>query len=263
MAHVNDDRAYEILAPEVDAAILGILETCQFTLGKEVATFEEEFAAYTQSKHGIGVNTGTSALHLALLAAGVGPGDEVITVTFTFVATVAAIHYSGAKPVFVDIDPVTFTMDPKAIAAAITPRTKAIIPVHLYGQPADMDPILEIARRHAPREEQGGARRNQHVAMGDVVGDETHEVAGRVDPHRFLDDLGAIFGILGAAPIDIGKAGHLEHHQGHDILRRVVARDHQEGDEVGQLGLDKPALAFDLEQQIMIILFSAFSSSVR
>jgi dTDP-4-amino-4,6-dideoxygalactose transaminase len=94
------------------------------------------------------VNTGTSALHLALIAAGIGPNDEVITVPFTFVATVASIYYTGATPVFVDIDPRTFTMDVNAIEAAITEKTKAIIPVHLYGQPADMDPILDIAKRH-------------------------------------------------------------------------------------------------------------------
>lgn len=139
---------YASIRGEVNGAIQGVLDSCQFTLGSEVAAFEEEFAAYSQAKHGIGMNSGTSALHLALLAAGVGPGDEVITVPFTFVATVAAIHYSGAKTVFVDIDPRSFTMDVTAIEAAITPRTKAILPVHLYGQPADMDPILEIAKRH-------------------------------------------------------------------------------------------------------------------
>lgn len=139
---------YVGIKDEVNAAIQHVLETCQFTLGAEVAEFEKEFAAYCSGQHGIGVNTGTSALHLSLLAAGIGPGDEVITVPFTFVATVAAIHYSGAKTVFVDIDPQTFTMDVKSIEAAITERTKAIIPVHLYGQPADMDPILEIAKRH-------------------------------------------------------------------------------------------------------------------
>ena len=139
---------YLSIKDEVDAAIQGILNSCQFTLGSEVAEFEKEFAAYCQSTHGIGVNTGTSALHLALLAAGVGPGDEVITVPFTFVATVSAIDYTGATPVFVDIDPRSFTMDVAAIEAAITPRTKAILPVHLYGQPADMDPILDIAKRH-------------------------------------------------------------------------------------------------------------------
>jgi dTDP-4-amino-4,6-dideoxygalactose transaminase len=139
---------YGSIKDEVNAAIQGVLESCQFTLGSEVAAFEAEFAAYCQTKHGIGVNTGTSALHLALLAANVGPGDEVITVPFTFVATVSAISYTGATPVFVDIDPHTFNMDPGAIEAAITKKTKAIVPVHLYGQPADMDPILEIARRH-------------------------------------------------------------------------------------------------------------------
>jgi dTDP-4-amino-4,6-dideoxygalactose transaminase len=137
---------YASIKDEVNTAIQGILESCQFTLGSEVAAFEKDFAAYCQSTHGIGVNSGTSALHLALLAAGVGKGDEVITVPFTFMATVSAIDYTGAKTVFVDIDPKTFTMDPTKLEAAITRKTKAIIPVHLYGQPADMDPILQIAR---------------------------------------------------------------------------------------------------------------------
>ena len=139
---------YHSIKAEIDAAVLSVLESCQFTLGAEVTKFEEEFAAFCGSRFGIGVNTGTSALHLALLAAHIGPGDEVITVPFTFVASVAAIHYTGARTVFVDIDPRTYTMDPLALEAAITPRTKAIIPVHLYGQCADMDPILAIARKH-------------------------------------------------------------------------------------------------------------------
>lgn len=139
---------YRSIKDEVNAAIQGVIERCEFTLGSEVAAFEKEFAGYCQVEHGIGVNTGTSALHLALLAAGVGKGDEVITVPFTFVATVSAIDYTGARPVFVDIDPKTFTMDVNALEAAITEKTKAIIPVHLYGQMADMDPILEIARKH-------------------------------------------------------------------------------------------------------------------
>ncbi|HUO05327.1 MAG TPA: DegT/DnrJ/EryC1/StrS family aminotransferase [Candidatus Binataceae bacterium] len=139
---------YHSIKGEIDRAISGVLESSQFILGKEVAAFEEEFAAYSGAKHGIGVNTGTSALHLSLLAAGVGPGDEVITVPFTFVATVAAILYTGATPVYVDIDPKFYTMDPAKLERAISPRTKAIIPVHLYGQPADMDPIMEIARRN-------------------------------------------------------------------------------------------------------------------
>jgi dTDP-4-amino-4,6-dideoxygalactose transaminase len=140
---------YRALKPEIDAAIAKVLESSEFVLGSEVARFEEEFAAYCGAAHGVGVNSGTSALHLALLAAGVGPGDEVITVPYTFVATTAAIRYTGATPVFVDIDPRTYMIDVPQIEARITPHTKAILPVHLYGQPCDMDPILEIARRHS------------------------------------------------------------------------------------------------------------------
>lgn len=133
---------------EIDAAIARVLESSQFVLGDEVAAFEEEFATYCGARYGIAVNSGTSALHLALLAAGIGPGDEVITVPFTFVATVAAIRYTGARPVFMDIKPRSYTMDVTQIEDALTERTKAILPVHLYGQPADMDPILEIAQRY-------------------------------------------------------------------------------------------------------------------
>src|SRR5215467_8250474 len=139
---------YRSIKCEIDAAIAGVLESGQFALGPEVAAFEQEFSAYCGTAECIALNSGTSALHLALLAAGVGPGDEVITVPFTFVATVAAILYAGARPVFVDIDPQTYTMAVEQIENAITKRTKAILPVHLYGQPADMDPILAIARRH-------------------------------------------------------------------------------------------------------------------
>ena len=139
---------YHSIKPEVDAAIARVLESGQFILGEEVAAFEEEFADYCDVQFGVGVNSGTSALHLALLAAGIGPGDEVITVPLTFVATVAAICYSGARPVFVDVDPFSFNIDVTKIEAAITERTRAIVPVHLYGQPADMAPILDIAQRH-------------------------------------------------------------------------------------------------------------------
>jgi dTDP-4-amino-4,6-dideoxygalactose transaminase len=139
---------YQQMKPEIDAAVARAIDSAQFVLGPEVAAFEERFAAYCNVRHCLAVNSGTSALHLALLAAGVGPDDEVITVSMTFVATTAAILYSGARPVFVDVDPVTWTMDPSLIEAAITPRTKAILPVHLHGLMADMDAIMEIARRH-------------------------------------------------------------------------------------------------------------------
>jgi dTDP-4-amino-4,6-dideoxygalactose transaminase len=124
-----------------------VLDTGQFILGPAVTRFERAFAQYCATSDAVGVNSGTSALHLALLAAGVGPGDEVVTVPFTFVASVAAIEYAQAKPVFVDVEPGYYTMDPARLDDAITPRTKAIMPVHLYGQPADMAPIMEIARR--------------------------------------------------------------------------------------------------------------------
>jgi dTDP-4-amino-4,6-dideoxygalactose transaminase len=139
---------YRSIKDEIDGAVLGVLDSAAFVLGPEVARFEEQFARYHTAAHAVAVNTGTSAVHLALLAAGVGPGDEVITTPFTFVATVAAIRYSGAKPVFVDVDPVSMTLDPGAIESVITSRTKVIMPVHLYGQPADMDLIAAIAERH-------------------------------------------------------------------------------------------------------------------
>jgi len=138
---------YESIRGEIDPAVLRVLGSGSYVQGAEVRLLEQEFAAYSGARHAIAVNSGTSALHLALLAAGIGPGDEVITVAHTFVATVAAILYAGAVPVLVDIDPETFTIDVQRIEAAITPRTRAIVPVHLYGHPADMDPILDIARR--------------------------------------------------------------------------------------------------------------------
>ena len=139
---------YRQIKPEIDVAIARVVDSAQFVLGPEVGAFEERFAAYCGTTYCIALNSGTSALHLGLLAAGIGPGDEVITVSMTFVATTAAILYCGAKPVFVDIDRYTWTMDPNLVEAAVTPRTKAILPVHLHGLTADMDPIIEVARRH-------------------------------------------------------------------------------------------------------------------
>jgi dTDP-4-amino-4,6-dideoxygalactose transaminase len=139
---------YASIKPELDAAVLKVLASGQYVLGDEVAAFEEEFASFCGVRHAIAVNTGTSALHLALLAAGVGSGDEVITVPFTFVASAAAICMAGARPVFLDIGPASLTMDPAQLEKAITRRTKAILPVHLYGQMADMDTIMAIARHH-------------------------------------------------------------------------------------------------------------------
>src|ERR1700680_3350029 len=139
---------YQELKSEIDAAVARVLESGQFVLGSDVAALEEEFARYSQVHYAVGVTSGTTALHLALVAAGIGPGDEVLTTPFTFYATAAAIGWVGATPVYVDIDPSTFNIDVRRMEAAITKRTRAILVVHLYGQPADMDPILDIARRH-------------------------------------------------------------------------------------------------------------------
>ncbi len=139
---------YRKIKPEVDAAIHGVLESGQFILGKEVGEFECQVAGYLGVQYAVGCASGTDALQIAMMALGIGPGDEVITTPFTFVATTETIVLLGAKPVYVDIDPRTFNIDPDKIESAITTRTKAIIPVHLYGQAADMDPIMDIARRH-------------------------------------------------------------------------------------------------------------------
>ncbi len=127
-------------------AITRVLDGMTLFLGPEQEAFEREFATYCGAAHGVGVSNGTDALNLALRAVGVGPGDEVITVSNTFIATVEAIHLVGARPVFVDVDPETYTMDWSQLESALTPRTRAILPVHLFGHPADMDPILAFAR---------------------------------------------------------------------------------------------------------------------
>lgn len=139
---------HDPLRAEITAAINEVIDQNAFAGGPFVTKFEEDFAKYCKTKHALGVANGTDALWFALLGYGVGPGDEVITVPNSFIATAEAISFCGATPVFVDIDPKTYTMNPALIEAAITPKTKAIIPVHLYGQTADMDPIMEIARRH-------------------------------------------------------------------------------------------------------------------
>ncbi|UCF31683.1 MAG: DegT/DnrJ/EryC1/StrS family aminotransferase [bacterium] len=142
---------YQGLKDEIEEGIGEVLETARFILGPNVQSLEEEVASYCGVKHAVGVASGTDALHLALRACGIGAGDEVITSPFTFIATAEAISYTGARPVFVDIDPRTFNIDPDLIEKAITGRTKAVLPVHLFGQPVDMDPIRDICRRHSLR----------------------------------------------------------------------------------------------------------------
>ena len=139
---------YKRIKAEIDGAALRVLQSGQYILGKEVSEFENEIARYLDVKHAIGCASGTDALMVALMALGIGSGDEVITTPFTFVATTEMIVLLGAKPIYIDIDPVTYNIDPLKVEAAITNNTKAIIPVHLYGQSVDMDPLLEVANRY-------------------------------------------------------------------------------------------------------------------
>jgi dTDP-4-amino-4,6-dideoxygalactose transaminase len=168
---------YARIKPELDGAIQRVLDNASFILGAEVAQFEAAFADYIGVKHAISVSSGTAALQLALLACGIGAGDEVITTPHTFFATAEMVSQVGARPVFVDIRPDTYNLDPDLIERAITPATRAIIPVHLYGQAADMGPILAIARRHGLRviedaaQAHGAAYCGQRCgSLGDIAG---------------------------------------------------------------------------------------------
>jgi dTDP-4-amino-4,6-dideoxygalactose transaminase len=146
---LGDLRAqYALLKDEILASLNEVAESTAYVLGPKVAAFEKDFAAYAGTKHCVGVNSGTSALHLALICAGVGAGDEVISVPMTFIATSWAISYASATPVYVDVDPDTATMDASQVEKKITKKTKALLPVHLYGQAADMEPLLDVSKRH-------------------------------------------------------------------------------------------------------------------
>jgi len=166
----NPLAQYQAHKAEIDAAIQKVLDKGWYILGEETSAFEAEFAAYIGVAHGIGVGNGTDALHVALAACSIGPGDEVITVSHTAVATVVAIELCGATPVLVDIEPDYYTLDPLKLEAAISPRTKAVIPVHLYGQPADLTPILEIARKHGLKVIEDCAQAHGAVYHGRRVG---------------------------------------------------------------------------------------------
>jgi dTDP-4-amino-4,6-dideoxygalactose transaminase len=156
--------------PELEEALEGVCKNAHFILGPAVDAFEAQFAEYCGAWHCIGLNNGTSALHLALLAAGVGPGDDVITTPHSWVSTAWAISYVGARPVFVDIDPVTYTLDAKLVEPAITPRTKALLPVHLYGQAADLRPLVDLAKAHDLTLIEDAAQAHGAVYEGSRVG---------------------------------------------------------------------------------------------
>lgn len=178
------------LHDEIMAAVGRVVASGRFVQGPEVARFEADFAKVSGTDHAACVNSGTSALHLALLALGIGPGDEVITAPMTFVATTAAIGYVGAKPVFVDVDPRRWTLDPGAIEAAITPRTKALMPVHLHGLSADMDPIMEIARHRGLKVIEDAAQSHAATYRGRPTGSFGDAAAFSFYPGKNLGALG-------------------------------------------------------------------------
>lgn len=163
-------RQYSILKPEFDAAMKNVIESGKFIMGDDVKLFEEEFAGYCSAKYGIGVNSGTDALFIGLQSMGIKSDDEVITVSYTYIATALAVSFTGAKPVFVEIDPTTYNIDPKDIEKAITKKTKAILVVHLYGHPVDMDPVLKIAQRHGLRVMEDSAQAHGAEYNGKKVG---------------------------------------------------------------------------------------------
>jgi dTDP-4-amino-4,6-dideoxygalactose transaminase len=183
-------KQFSSLRDEIRAALDRVCSNASFILGEEVAEFEKEFASYCEVKYCVGLNSGTSALHLALLALGVKPGDEVITTPNTFIATAEAICYAGAKPVFVDIDPKTANLDPALIEPAITERTKAILPVHLYGRPADMDPVLETARKHSLAVIEDACQAHGARYRGRRVGSIGHAAAFSFYPSKNLSAYG-------------------------------------------------------------------------
>jgi dTDP-4-amino-4,6-dideoxygalactose transaminase len=212
---------YESIKTELDSAIQRVVDSAEFILGNEVAAFEQEFAAFCQATHAVGISSGTEALHLALHACNVRSGDEVITTPFTFIATAEAISMCGAKPVFVDIDPHTFNIDPDRIEHALTPRTKAIVPVHLYGQVAPMSAICNIAQRHGLLVIEDAAQAHGATLNGKAVGQFGHAAAFSFYPGK---NLGA-YGDAGAVVTndraladrvrmfrDHGRTGKYEHH---------------------------------------------------
>jgi len=172
---VDLQAQFRIIKPEIMGAIEGVLESMQLFLGPQSQEFEREFSQFCGCSHGVGLSTGTDALALALRACDIGPGDEIITVANTFIATVEAIALVGARPVFVDIDPETYTMDWRQLDQVLTSRTRAIIPVHLYGHPVDMQPVLDFAQSHGLRviedasQAHGATYKGQRVgSMGDI-----------------------------------------------------------------------------------------------
>lgn len=187
---VDLQAQYQSIQEDVQAAVTGVMERCDFVLGSAVNDFEKAFATYCNSAYGVGVDSGYSALEILVYAYGIGPGDEVIAPANTFIATTLAITNTGATPVLVEMDPQTYNIDPAKIEAAITPATKAIMPVHLYGQPADMDPIMEIAAKHNLVVIEDASQAHGACYKGKRVGSIGHAAAFSLYPGKNLGAYG-------------------------------------------------------------------------
>jgi dTDP-4-amino-4,6-dideoxygalactose transaminase len=183
-------RQHESVRDEVGAAIDRVLQSGVFSLGAAVEAFERQYADYCGAKHCLGVANGTAAVHLAVAACGIGPGDEVITTAHTYVGTGFAVSYTGATPVFVDIDPDSYNMDASLVEGMITPRSKAIVPVHMHGQPVDMDPLLEVAREHGLWVIEDASQSHGATYKGRKVGSLGHIAAFDCYPHKNLGAYG-------------------------------------------------------------------------
>jgi dTDP-4-amino-4,6-dideoxygalactose transaminase len=211
---VDLQAQYARIKGEVDAAVARVIESAHFIKGEDCALFEREFAAYCGAGQACGVANGTDALILALKAYGVGPGDDVVTVANTFVATGEAILLNGGRPVWVDVDPVTFTMDPGQLERAITPRTKVIVPVHLYGHPADMEPILDIAGRHGLPVLEDAAQAHGAEVGGRRVGSLGHAACFSFYPGKNLGAYGDAGAVTSNDAAFIAKVRQIANHGG-------------------------------------------------
>jgi dTDP-4-amino-4,6-dideoxygalactose transaminase len=203
---------YRSIADEIDDAIRRVVDSQRFILGPEVEQFEQAFASFVGTPSAVGVASGTAALHLSLVACGIGQGDEVITTAHTFMATGEAISHAGATPVLVDIDPRTFTIDPERVDAAVTPRTRAIVPVHLYGHPADMGRLMEIADRRGLRVIEDAAQAHGATWNGEAVGTIGDLAAFSFFPGKNLGAYGDAGAVTGKSQDLLDKVRKLRDH---------------------------------------------------
>jgi len=220
-------RQYAQIADEVHTAIDRVLPSGKYTLGPVLEEFEHDFARFCGTQHGIGVSSGTAALQLALAAMGVGPGDEVITQANTYVATAFAISYLGATPVFVDVDPVYANLDVTKLDARITPRTKAIIPVHLYGHPVDMDPMMQVARTHGLRVLEDASHAHGSTYKGRRIGSLGDAAAFSFYPSKVLGAYGDAGAIVTNDP-DLAKKIRLLRYMGQEVKGTHLVIGYQE-----------------------------------